>query len=145
MKNIKTRVEQRLKVVHLNKAELAKKMGLSTQTVNNWFARDNIPVDKLFMAAEILQCDPQWLNTGKAKNEGLFVAEPASVYNNESLMNDILDAIAEHLKRTGDFWDQEYIWKQANEMLAVFTSTKMRPTLSNIIKMLEITHKEKRA
>ena len=144
MNSVKIRVEQRLADTGMNKPDLARKIGISTQALNNWFNRDNIPGDKLFEVAKELGCDPKWLNTGEEIDQDSGVQEPAQTYNTEQdLMDEILDAFEIHLNQTGDFWPIDKIIEEADQLYEIYKNKKHRPTQSNLIKIIKLHEKAK--
>jgi len=65
MSTLKARVEQQLLANHQTKTGLATAVGESSQNINNWLNRENIPHDKRDKVAAYLACSTQWLISGK--------------------------------------------------------------------------------
>src|SRR5690625_1824261 len=63
--NLKSRIEERLKALGKTKSWLAAELGTEKQNVNNWIRRGNIPTSWVFLVADLLECDAEWLMTGE--------------------------------------------------------------------------------
>lgn len=72
---IKQRVKSRADGLDLRAATIAKHLGILPQYVNNWFSRDSIPQQYLFDVARYLNCDAEWLATGKGSPDDTTVKE----------------------------------------------------------------------
>jgi len=59
-------VRQALKASGMTAAELSRKVGESSQTINGWLKRNRVPSTKLFQVAELLGVDAQLLTGGIA-------------------------------------------------------------------------------
>lgn len=64
METMINRVETRMSSLGFTPAEFSRRMGELPQTFNNWRKRGNIPGNKLFKAAEVLECNARWLSDG---------------------------------------------------------------------------------
>jgi len=72
------RVKQRRKTLKLTQKALANKVGISRSAVNSWEMGDHIPGGKpAQLLPEALQCNWQWLETGKGHPEAV-VESPVS-------------------------------------------------------------------
>lgn len=91
-----------------NKAEMARKMGVNTQTVHAWFRRGNPSANTL---RSILKAFPQvnetWFLTGEGEPINEEVVEPQKEY-------DIMDAIREQQRQNAEQQKQN---AQLQEML----------------------------
>lgn len=82
------RVETQMDSLGITPAEFSRRMGELPQTYNNWKKRGNIPGNKLFKAAEVLECSAAWLSEGS--NE---VRESSPSYASELNDSSVKDAI----------------------------------------------------
>lgn len=92
METLKQRVENRLLHINKTKVDLASALGESGQNINNWLKRGSIPYPKRDRVAEFLECDTEWLITGKMNDQK--VAD-----NHEVDMNKVHTEIQELLPR----------------------------------------------
>ena len=60
------RIQQRLDVLTMNQAELARRAGVKPASVNNWLSgkTKTLKGENLLRAATALQCNPRWLSSG---------------------------------------------------------------------------------
>jgi transcriptional regulator with XRE-family HTH domain len=60
------RIQQRLDVLTMNQAELARRSGVKPASVNNWLSgkTQTLKGENLLRAAMALQCNPRWLSSG---------------------------------------------------------------------------------
>jgi len=91
MDTIISRVEIRMDLLGITAAEFSRRMGETPQTYNNWKARGNIPGNKLFKAAEVLECSAAWLSDGV--NEARIASPHYSAGLNESAIKDAITLI----------------------------------------------------
>lgn len=92
METLKQRVENRLLHINKTKVDLASALGESGQNINNWLKRGSIPYPKRDRVAEFLECDTEWLITGKMNDQKV-------TDNQEVDMNKVHTEIQELLPR----------------------------------------------
>jgi hypothetical protein len=66
---LKDRIEERLECLGKSKADLALGVGESSQNINNWLKRKNIPHGKRNNVAKFLMCTVEYIVDGKVKKE----------------------------------------------------------------------------
>ncbi len=66
--NIGSRIRQRRKELKLTQQAVGKSMGINRVSVSQWESGDNKPKDLLTLG-KVLQCDPEWLLSGKDKEK----------------------------------------------------------------------------
>lgn len=71
MSNVATRIKQRLAVVDISQADLARAIGVSRAAVTNWMNGTNKTIHSslIFKMAKALRCSPDWLATGRGAVE----------------------------------------------------------------------------
>jgi len=64
--DIATRINQRLEALELKGVDITKATGVSSGGVSQWRNGMTTPAgEKIFILSKLLQCDPEWLITGK--------------------------------------------------------------------------------
>lgn len=81
------RLIQRLSFLGISQADLARAIGESPQTVQNWKTRGAIPANKIAAVARELQTSTDWLLSGGADHS---IKEESATYN--SVPAQLLDA-----------------------------------------------------
>ena len=69
--------------MRISKAEFCRKIGVTTQTFNNWIKREKIPGDHLPKIAQVINKSVDWIYTGNMYDVGTFehshvVTEPTT-------------------------------------------------------------------
>lgn len=83
MKQMTTKLLERLRDIGLSQAEFARSIGESGQVVQNWKKRESIPNDKIAKVAKAIGVTTDWLlNQDDELPEQYMAKEASSVYGN---------------------------------------------------------------
>lgn len=77
--SLEERLDCRLQALDKRQKWLCKKVGVSSQRVTNWKARDQIPATYLFDVAKLLKCSPEWLAGKEEDTNKIYLSEEEKV------------------------------------------------------------------